>query len=83
MAQLRTVVISSTRIAGSEPFRITTDAETWEELSNKILLEKGIDCSDLKVLVQETEEELKHSDDDLPEGDFTLVLFPSKAKAGL
>ena len=78
----RNVIVSSTRIAGSQPFRMESEATTWGELKRSILAQKGINCDDLKVIIQETEAELKSDDDTLPTTDFTIILFPVKAKAG-
>lgn len=61
---------------------IETSAATKGELQD-VLLEKNIDSSEMKMIVKETKATLEHKDAVLPEGEFTLFLFPQKVKSGL
>ncbi len=61
---------------------IDSEATTWGELKDDFD-ENGIAHTDLKAVVKETKVTLEADGAVLPEGNFTIFMFPSKIKSGL
>lgn len=55
-----------------------SDATTYGQIKNEL----GVAPGSMKVVVRETKVTLEADDAVLPEGDFTLYLFPGKVKSG-
>lgn len=60
---------------------IQTEATTWGELKSD-LLDAGISTDGMKGVVRETKVSLEASDAQLPDTDFTVMLFTGKIKSG-
>jgi hypothetical protein len=72
---MRTITVFNTQ--SNTPSTFESDATTYGQIKNQI------DGSDsMKVVVRETKVTLESDEAMLPEGDFTLFLFPGKVKSG-
>lgn len=74
---MRKVTVVSTQ--ANERNEINSDATTWGALRNEI---SHLMTGEMKVTVRETRVDLSHEEAELPTGDFTIFLFPSKVKSG-
>lgn len=74
---MRKVTVVSTATGGKN--EVLSSATTWGELKPQIA---NFMSGEMKVTVRETRNDLVNSDGILPEGDFTLFLFPIKVKSG-
>jgi hypothetical protein len=72
---MKNVTVFNTQ--SNTPSSFTTEATTYGEIKHLI---PGADS--MKVVVRETKVTLENDDALLPEGDFTLFLFPEKVKSG-
>lgn len=77
---MRKVTVFST--STNDKVEINTSAETLDQLRSE-MNEKNISSSGMKIVVKETRATLEAKDALLPEGEFTLFLFPSKVKSGI
>ena len=71
----RTITVFNTQ--SNTPSTITSDATTYGGIKNQV--NSG---DSYTVVVRETKNELSLNDAVLPEGDFTVYLFPKKVKSG-
>jgi len=74
---MRTVKVFSTQANDRQEF--STDVSTWGELKNVI---GGMYQNGMKGQISQTKQTLEHDAAQLPEGDFTLFLVPTKVKSG-
>jgi hypothetical protein len=72
---MKNVTVFNTQ--SNTPSSFTTEATTYGEIKHLI---PGADS--MKVVVRETKVTLENDEAVLPEGDFTLFLFPEKVKSG-
>jgi hypothetical protein len=76
---MRNITIFTT--VGSRRDTLESDATIWSELQND-LDQADIQHDGLKAIVASTQNTLESSNATLPEGDFTLMLMPTKVKSG-
>jgi hypothetical protein len=77
---MKKVVVFSTQT--NKKKSINTDATTYGVLRRE-LESQGFSLSGTRNIIKENKVSLSHDDAELPEGDFTLYLFPTKTKSGL
>ncbi len=76
---MRIVKVSTPAADGMR--EIQTEATTWGELKSD-LQDAGISTDGMKGVVRETKVSLEASDAQLPDTDFTVMLFTGKIKSG-
>tara|TARA_R110002020_G_scaffold22721_1_gene76414 strand:- start:990 stop:1223 length:234 start_codon:yes stop_codon:yes gene_type:complete len=74
---MRAITLFSTQSNNRET--IQSSAATWGELKGEV---SHMINGDMKATVKETKNDLSNDDAILPEGAFTLFLFPNKVKSG-
>jgi len=74
---MRKVTVVSTATGGKN--EVLSSATTWGALKPQL---SEFMTGEMKVTVRETRNDLSNADAILPEGDFTLFLFPVKVKSG-
>jgi hypothetical protein len=62
---------------------LNSEAKTWSELRSEIITNNTINPNDKTPIVRETKLTLSFDDSVLPDGPFTLFLFPKKTKSGV
>lgn len=78
MATTRTITIASTRGVTTP---ITTSAQYLQDIMSD-LQSRGINLNENKLIIKETRAEINRPDAVLPEGDFSLFIYPKKVKSG-
>ena len=76
---MRTVKVSTSGADGL--IEVVTEATTWAELKSD-MEEAGISTDGMKGVVRETKVSLEANDAQIPEGNFTVMLFTGKIKSG-
>ena len=74
---MRTVTVFST--TSNTTTTLTSGASTWGQLKTELGNQVN---DDMKVTIRETRNDLSNNEAILPEGNFTIFLFPSKIKSG-
>lgn len=78
MSNNRTILVHSTKTRAEQ--EITTDVSTWGEL--KKLINPDFNVGNAKCMVRENRTTLENAQAELPDGDFTLFVYPDKVKSG-
>lgn len=76
---MRTVKVSTSGADGL--IEVNTAATNWSELKSD-LQDAGIATDGMKGVVRETKVSLEANDAQIPEGNFTVMLFTGKIKSG-
>lgn len=76
---MRTVKVSTSGADGL--IEVVTEATTWAELKSD-MEDAGISTDGMKGVVRETKVSLEANDAQIPEGNFTVMLFTGKIKSG-
>lgn len=76
---MRTVKVSTSGADGL--IEVETAATTWAELKSD-MEDVGISTDGMKGVVRETKVSLEANDAQIPEGNFTVMLFTGKIKSG-
>jgi len=76
---MRTVKVSTSGADGL--IEVETAATTWAELKSD-MEDAGISTDGMKGVVRETKVSLEANDAQIPEGNFTVMLFTGKIKSG-
>ena len=76
---MRTVKVSTSGADGL--IEVVTEATTWAELKSD-MENAGISTDGMKGVVRETKVSLEANDAQIPEGNFTVMLFTGKIKSG-
>ena len=76
---MRTVKVSTSGADGL--IEVVTAATTWAELKSD-MEDAGISTDGMKGVVRETKVSLEANDAQIPEGNFTVMLFTGKIKSG-
>lgn len=76
---MRTVKVSTSGADGL--IEVVTEATTWAELKSD-MEDAGISTNGMKGVVRETKVSLEANDAQIPEGNFTVMLFTGKIKSG-
>jgi len=77
---MRKVMVFSTKSNTTTP--VETSATTWGELSTYLTSKGLFNPSGMKAIVKETKATLELKDAGLPDGEFVLILIPTKNESG-
>ncbi len=80
MSTPRTVTVYNS--VGQAKREVTSSADTWNQLQRDLDM-AGIPYSQMKSVVGETRNTLESGEAQLPQGNFTLFLLPTKVKSGV
>ena len=77
---MRKVLVFSTKSNTTTP--VETSATNWGELSSYLTSKNLFNASGMKAVVKETRSTLELKEAVLPDGDFVLILIPTKNESG-
>ena len=81
---MRTIEVSHQRYNGGIPFEIESSAKTFGEFKSELSSLKQLDITmeNRAVLTSHGEVELSNSNQELPEGNISIMVTPKTMKAG-
>jgi hypothetical protein len=82
---MRTIEVSHQRYNGGIPFEIQSSAKTFGEFKTELSSAKGLDITmeNRAVLTSHGEINLSSVDQELPEGNLSIMITPKTMKAGV